>query len=178
MGVPGTHTVAVGDKITAADENTYGRDATTWFLSPARVAVTHSTTQSIPNATFTAHLFDTETFDTDTTGDHSVSSATSKFTVLTPGTYLLSGAVAFAGNATGRRGGAFYKNGSILTGSEWLVPAGVASSLIIPSMAFMVQVVASDQLEMYVFQDSGGALNANPGSGAASSFQALWVGTP
>lgn len=178
MGVPSTHTVSVGDKVTAADENTYVRDATTFFLSQPRVAVTHSTTQSIPTGTFTAHLFDTETFDTDTTGDHSTSSATSKFTVITGGTYLLSGAVAFAGNATGRRGGAFYKNGAILTGSEWLVPAGVASSLIIPSMAFMVQLVAGDYVEMWVYQDSGGALNANPGSGAASSFQALWVGTP
>lgn len=178
MGVPSTHTVSVGDKVTAADENTYVRDANTFFLSQPRVAVTHSTTQSIPTGTFTAHLFDTETFDTDTTGDHSTSSATSKFTILTPGTYLLSAAVAFAGNATGRRGGAFYKNGAILTGSEILVPASVATSLVIPMAPFMVQTVATDYLEFYVYQDSGSALNANPGSGASSSFQALWVGTP
>lgn len=171
--VPSEDTAAVGGKITAAWANSDIRDAINFLINVPRVRVTHSTTQSIPTASFTACLFDTEVFDTDSM--HSTSSNTSRFTAVTAGLYEVAGMIAWAGSSTGRRGGAFYKNGSIIAGTEVLQYASGTGSIALPMSDTSIYLGVGDYIEMMAYQDSGGALNANVGGGAFSAFEARWV---
>lgn len=99
--LPTTHTVAVGDKITAADENTYVRDAVSFFSSVPRLHVYASGAQTLSNSTITVLTFDSELYDSDAM--HSTSTNTSRLVVTTTGLYSVNVGVTFASNATSWR---------------------------------------------------------------------------
>lgn len=128
--------------------------------------------QSCANGTETLLTFDSELFDID--GMHSTSSNTSRLTCVTPGTYQVSGYIAFDANATGVRYLALYKNGA-LVGYPSTIPAssaGVSSSL---ALSHIIQLVVGEYLEVKAYQSSGGALNVFGGS-SRTVFSAVRVG--
>ena len=130
--------------------------------------------QTISNATFTAVLFDSESFDTDTF--HSTASNTSRVTIPSGkgGKYALSGTVSCDGAASGVRAMAIYQNGSpVKYVSQALgAGAGAASRL---SFALTLSLVATDYVELYFYQESGGSLGLDVGI-TRTSFYATYLG--
>lgn len=127
-----------------------------------------SSTTSVANATWAAIPLDDE--DYDAPGWHSTSSNTSRITVQQTGWYLLSGVINWAGNNVGRRGAEIYINGarvnsagiyalispSIRNGSDVAAPAPV----VVMAPTQFAYLTAGDYVEIWGYQNSGGALNA------------------
>jgi len=117
----------------------------------------NGTSQSIANGTFTAVLFNAEDYDTDSI--HDISTNTDRFTVPTGkgGKWAISASVLFTGSATGERRIAIYKNGSSANTDNRLSGQGTAGQTMAVDSVF--NLVATDYLSVYVYQDSGGSLN-------------------
>jgi len=128
-------------------------------------------TQSISNTTFTALTWDTEDYDTD--AFHNTSTNTSRITIPSGkgGYYLFSGSVGFDLNATGARLLRLYKNGTDLQTITGLASAGSGDFTHIP-FSFVLSLVATDYIELYTYQASGGSLNVR----TTSKFQASYLG--
>lgn len=174
--VPTVHTVAVGDKITAADENTYVRDAVSYLLNPPRIHAYAGSTQTLTTATITVLTFDTENWDTD--GMHSTSSNTSRLVVVTTGLYACNFGVTFATNATSWRYLNIRKNAAGASGGGTSVYQGFTSGLAVSNnnitASFDVSLNAGDYLEVFASQNSGGNLATVAGS-LATFGQMRWV---
>lgn len=119
----------------------------------------NSVAQSIANSTIQAVLWDTENEDTD--NYHSTSSNTSRIVIPAgmDGKYLFTANIAFETNVTGIRFVWFVKNG--VTAQRYSLASSPAVSGDVSSycIARPFRLVAGDYLEVYVFQNSGGALN-------------------
>lgn len=146
-GIPGSGTTLTKAKIEEI------RDT---INNEVRCSAYHNTTQSIADSTWTALSLNSEDYDVGTM--HSTSVNTSRITVPTNhgGLYLVSGKACFGSNATGFRGVAIYKNGSPVFVKQ-LQP--VTGSLTIDEIVASIVLVATDYLEVFAFQNSGGALN-------------------
>jgi hypothetical protein len=129
--------------------------------------------QSIPNATDTILTFNSEAWDTD--GYHSTSTNTSRITIPAGlgGKYLVTMNTSPALNGTGGRYMEIYKNGARLVNDIGI--AGSASLYVNLAGTFVVNLVATDYIEMLVYQDSGGALNFNKAA-TTSPFTATYLG--
>jgi hypothetical protein len=136
--------------------------------------------QSLSNNTVTALTLEAEDFDTD--GFHSTSSNTSRFTVPTGkgGKYFVSGAVAYNHNATGARGAYLYKNGALWNYSSQLATVAQSPYGTFVPISFVLNLVATDYIEIFGWQTSGGSLDvANGGAGTeriATNFQVSYLG--
>lgn len=121
-------------------------------------SIYHTTTQSIPNTADTGVAFASERFDTD--GFHDNVTNNSRVTIPPGlgGKYLVTGAVLFAGNATGARYFRPRKNGTINLGmgAEIGTPGANAIGL---NFSEVMDLVAGDYIEGLVYQGSGGSLN-------------------
>ena len=124
--------------------------------------------QSISNTTYTALTYDSENYDTDSF--HSTSSNTSRLTIPSGkgGKYQINAYVNWDNNATGRRIFVLYKNGvynkslANETSSGYLGQTG----------AYVIELVATDYIEIFVYQDSGGTRNCDENK----YFQATFLG--
>lgn len=118
---------------------------------------TSAVAQSIPNATQTALLFAAELFDTD--GFHSTATNTSRMTIPAGkgGIYLVTGGASVSGT-TGRLIMQIYKNGVSVSATE----NGNNSSLQGWQITRVLQLVATDYIELFVYQGSGGAQTLDP----------------
>jgi hypothetical protein len=116
--------------------------------------LTKSANQAIVTATLTPVTFDTETFDTDTM--HSTVSNTSRITIQTAGTYLVTGQLAWATAAA--KGGKIllYKNGSVYQTGIVITSATYYTH---PNITCIMQLAVNDYVEFYAYQDSGSNLN-------------------
>ena len=132
--------------------------------------------QSIANATNTAILLQAEDFDTDSF--HSTSSNTSRMTIPAGkgGKYLIQGALLWANGTTGARTLGFFKNGSQV--ALWdVTPASATTWSFACSMT--MNLVATDYVELYAVQQSGGAVNvygSNIGNGTSTFFSVSLLG--
>ena len=117
-----------------------------------------SADQSISNNTDTATTFDTEDIDTD--GFHSNVTNTSRITIPAGkgGKYLVTMQTRFEANATGRRLGKLYKNGSIDSTFQFETPP-MSSGATTMGNSFFMSLSATDYIEIFSFQTSGGSLN-------------------
>jgi hypothetical protein len=116
-------------------------------------------TQTIANNTNTAITFDSEFFDTD--GFHSTSTNTSRITIPAgmSGKYsVVSTALTWDINGTGKRGLGIYKNGAALTSSLEIIPSG--SIYVSNALSVVIDLSAGDYIELYAIQTSGGNLTA------------------
>ncbi len=115
-------------------------------------------TQSIANGTNTALTWDSESFDTD--GFHSTSSNTSRITIPSGkgGKYLFTGATFYAANATGVRVLKLFKNGNELFESNF--NKGDGTNFTALNISALIDLVATDYIELVTLQNSGGNLNA------------------
>lgn len=128
-----------------------------------------STTQSVPDATWTAVAFDAEDFDTNTF--HDTATNPSRFTVPTgyAGKYRVTGLALWEANTTAQRYRAIAKNGIRIA------PAVVnATNNNTNGFGFIVDDIVScavgDYLEMHVYQDSTAARNIIAGSYLALQY--------
>lgn len=134
-----------------------------------------ATTQSIPSGGNIV-TWDSETYDTD--NYHSNSVNTSRFTVPAGlgGKYLISAMVDFAGNSTGVRTIAIYKNGAIAPGA-WGngVPGAVNATA--ASVVTIIDLVPGDYVEVLAWQNSGSAVNIQSNAnGNDSRFEIAYLG--
>lgn len=136
-------------------------------------SVYKSTVQSINNSTYTALTWDLENYDTDSI--HSTSSNTSRFTVPTGkgGKWLLSGTLQYTANATGQRGGAIYVNGVLYCYTNQLNATSALDCIL--SSAVVLNLSAADYVEIYGWQNSGGALDIK-GNTTGSIVQFSYLG--
>lgn len=113
--------------------------------------------QTIANATNVAITWNSEYFDSD--GYHDNSSNTSRITIPAGkgGKYLLTGATHYDANSTGYRALKFKKNG----GDFFDMQCGAVSSYTGVSITAIVELVATDYVELITVQTSGGNLDLN-----------------
>lgn len=130
--------------------------------------------QTIATAAFTAVEFNSESFDTD--AFHSTSSNISRITIPSGlgGKYLFNFTAGFTANTTGIRGAYFYKNGTNAATLFQISTSSAADTFI--SGAKIFDLVATDYIELYVYQTSGGNLNLQGTVAANSSFACTYLG--
>ena len=130
-----------------ADSITSGAIANT----PAFAAY-HNTSQSIPHATLTKILFNTEITDTDS------AFSSNRFTVPSGkgGTYFITASVRYTDHASGQYI-YVYKNNSSAIGGVMHLGAGSYNDDI--TCSFVANLSATDYIEVFGIQYSGGALN-------------------
>ena len=137
------------------------------------VSVKATANQSMPNATFTAITWNSEYFDTDSF--HSTATNTSRFTIPTgkAGYYSIIGRLDYAANVTQSRRMAIYKNGTLIQGQVFVVPSGGFE--ITTQIATVLNLDVADYIEIYGFQNSGGALDVYK-TGGESEFTMTFLG--
>lgn len=131
---------------------------------------------TIPDNALTALPFTTE--EVDTHAFHSISTNTSRVTIPAGmgGYYRLIGNVMFSPNATGRRQARIVKNAT-LGGSQAAVadvPTNAAGETTVGFSADLVLLAAGDYVEVYAYQNSGGALGIKY---EATTFTVIRVGS-
>lgn len=118
------------------------------------VILTSNATQAIATATYTPILFQVETLDTNSL--HSTSVNTSRVTIAKNGTYIITGSVLFEPSASGLRMLELFKNGGPTHYGFRVAPTVDFFHL---SLAATLNLVATDYLELQVYQTTGGSLN-------------------
>lgn len=174
--LPSFRTWVAGEIVTAAYMNSNVRDAGNFFLSWPVFEGRQTVAQSIGNGTPTALSLDTEDIDTD--NGHSTVTNTSRYTPATAGRFQLSGGVGWASNATGYRTGELWKNGSVLNGGGTVLPAVNGAQSRFPTRTLTTTANGStDYFELWVNQNSGGALLTAVGGIDQSTLSVRMVGT-
>lgn len=129
------------------------------LLNPPKASLYQITSQSVPNGNFTSLGLDGSAFDT--YNGHSTSSNNSRYVAQVPGTYEVTGTVAWPSNATGARGCRIAKNGSPVLGAASFTGTTSGDVYSIDTPAFQVPMVIGDYVEVQGFQSSGGSLSTN-----------------
>lgn len=137
-----------------------------------RVRVYNDANISLTNATLTALTFNTEQWDTDTM--HSTVSNTGRLTATTAGYYVITGAVLFAANATGKRLLRIRLNGTTTIAEVQDTNAGGVETLSL-IIGTQYNLAATEYVEFLAYQDSGGALNVLDGSLNSPEFAMVKV---
>ena len=136
-------------------------------------SVYRGASQSIANATATALTFDNETYDTDAFHDNSTNNTRMTVPAGKAGKYLVTGVTYFTNNATGQRIVYIYKNGANVIGT---IQQGISASIdCVVQTSFVVSLAVSDYVELFAYQNSGGALNVF-GTSSSSGFQVSYLG--
>ena len=95
------------------------------------------------------------------------------------GYYAITWTISWAYNSTGRRVQTLFKNGNAVVTFPLGADGAGSYSMNTPSRSITLYLTASDYLEINLFQNSGGALNAlgDAGAGAiATTFAAQYLG--
>ncbi len=135
-----------------------------------------SANQSITNATATAIAYNTEIFDTDGFHDNSVNNTRVTIPSGKGGKYLFTAWSNFVGNATGYRNAELLINGTTLTGSSgvgWTPNSGGYNA---GTIAVILNLVATDYVEVLVTQNSGGSLNLVGSIYGATGLSCVYLG--
>lgn len=129
--------------------------------------------QTIANNTYTALVWNSEYYDTDTF--HSTSTNTSRFTVPSGkgGYYLVTAATSWVANATGARRILIRKNGTDFR-RNGDVP-GNTTVVVGTQMTIVIPLTVGDYIEAFVRQTSGGDLDCATGDGT-EIFEMYYLG--
>lgn len=171
-------TWSAGERPTAAQFNAEFRDWISALANPPACRVTHSTTQSLSDATETTLVFDTERYDTDAM--HSTSVNTGRITFNKAGLYVVTGHIEIA-NATDyvdmylmiRLNGS--GNGIALERDAG--PSTFAATRLL-NISSVYKFAAADYVELRAYQDNTGsaARNVLQNSNRSPEFSATWLG--
>jgi hypothetical protein len=159
LGVGANNTVLTADSTQATGLKWATATATPTFVG-AQIYDSNATT-SISNNTATAITFNSEVLDTNTF--HSTSSNTSRMTIPSgyAGKYMVVGSCIIQNNATGTRRLDIYKNGASFARSQNF---GNSSEQGFVNINTIMDLAVADYVELYVFQNSGGALSIYGGT--------------
>lgn len=151
-------------------------DGLIFSLNPPLCQVYATVSQSIPDNAATAILYDSEV--TDLYGMHSTSSNTSRITPTAPGYYEVSGGAVYGFNANGSRKCQPYVNGAPINYASGQVPpvgasSGLGTAVGCPTVELFFN-GTTDYVELFAFQDSGGALSINPNVSNESFLRVKW----
>lgn len=137
--------------------------------------VFNSANISVANNTVVALTFDSERWDTATL--HDTSTNPSRITITEPGLYIIGAGIAYAANATGRRGLLIRRNGSITSLDETVlaVAGGFETRM---SGSTLINLVAGDYVELLAFQTSGSALDVLALTEFSPEFWAIRLSGP
>lgn len=165
------------DEITPSSKWNQFRDAIRFLQDRPIAQLRQTAAQSLTSGAFTALTFDAEDIDDDVdgVGGHSTSFETSRFTARYPGWYQVGGGPGFSTNGTGIRISYWAVNGATVNGSEVLVPTTSGFSHCHAARVIPVYLAANDFVELYVFQNSGGALNTATAAQEQSSAYIKWA---
>ena len=136
-----------------------------------------STTQSISNATWTAITWNQEDYDTNTFHDNSTNNSRITIPAGKGGKYLFVYGLAVQANATTTRNMQLYKNGTLL--GNYHEFESINSDFARSNYSITLDLVATDYIEVYLYQASGGALTVDESNGASRTwtyFQANYLG--
>jgi hypothetical protein len=177
MLIPTTKTFTFQEDLGNTELNDGVRDPINFLYQMPKCAITMSVDLSIGTGGSNKLIggsggFDTETMDNDSMHDTVTNS--SRLIFQTAGTYLVGAQAAFASNATGRREIEIRLNaaGNPASGNQIArgsVPATNGATILSCSRPFSTS--AGSYIELFAFQDSGGALNVL--AGASNTF--LWA---
>ncbi len=143
-------------------------DLKTYANTPYAARVYNNANISVSNAAATALTFNTERRDDGTL--HDTGSNTDRLTAPVTGWYVVFGNVEFASNVTGFRTLSFRVNATPdVYGAEQA--AAVSGGETIVGSCCLVHLTAGDYVRMFVFQNSGGALNVTYTGGVAANFK-------
>lgn len=140
--------------------------------TPDSVNVFNSTTKSVPTSTNTALGFDSENYDSNNL--HSTVSNTSRLTIQTTGKYSIFGQVKWQSQTdTGYRGLTVMLNG--VTPLAEVDTPNINGIKVNQNVNTQYKLNAGDYLELVVFQNSGGALNAMAGGPGGGQFSLNYI---
>ena len=152
-----------------------GATAPEWGSATASFSgcsLSNTTTQTVTSPNYTAITWDTENFDTD--GFHSTVSNTSRITIPTGkgGYYQVNASVRWDDNTSGSRLITIYKNGTIfhLTASPGF---SIDPTMNIQTIMYLV---ATDYVEVYVYQNSGGNRTVYSSNASGGTFNVGYLG--
>ena len=170
-------TSTAGTVLTASFLNTYVRDNVAWMAtdSPSCRAYNNANI-SIPDSTFTAVTLNSERFDN--AALHSTSSNTSRLTVPTGGggKYVIGLGANWTASASGAlRTTRIEQNATTVLGTFTSQPSASHGSD--QSWSTIYALSDADYVEMYVFQNSGGALNLTSVANSSPEFWTFWMRT-
>lgn len=123
---------------------------------PPMVRAFSSTSLSLTNVTPTVVPLASESYDTDAM--HDTATNTSRITFATAGVYLIVAEQTYDINATGARDGYITLNGTTRIAETTVISAGAATFTQLQITA-VYSFSASDYIEMFAYQNSGGSLN-------------------
>lgn len=171
LPVPTWSQVTPGTYDTAALWNSNVYSGGTFLTNPPIFSGYQSTAQSIPNSALTAVSIDTSVVDS--YGGHSNVTNNSRYTPQVGGYYIVVGSYGCAANATGNRFVQIYKNGSLVNlGQNGGQAANAANAGSTQVLTIVLCNGTTDYLEVYAFQNAGGALNTNP---SQTGMQVFWL---
>jgi len=173
--VPVSASVAPGNFETAALWNAQVKALNDFLTAPPVCFAYQTVAQSLTTGTVFQLTMDSESIDSD--GGHSTVTNTSRYTATVPGTYLVLGNVAISGSTAGYRVGGVKLNGTIVRGSQ-VVTNPISSSgstpVVFPVWAIVTMNGATDYVEIYAQQTSGGSLNTYIGAADMISCLAVY----
>jgi hypothetical protein len=168
--ISGTLTASSTD-VLAAISTVNGKVLTT--SAPARAYLLQDTLQPVSNGTWTAINFQVEDFDS--ANGHSTSVNITRYTATVAGKYKIGGKVSFEPNSTNARGVRVHKNGTVVAGSEVMLPtpSGVVACIPVPSDVFVELNGTTDYVEIAAWQNSGGSLDTSVLDAGKQSFMSV-----
>jgi hypothetical protein len=130
--------------------------------------------QSISNDTVTAVTCATEEIDTD--GFHSTSVNTARITIPVgkAGKYQVSARMCYQSNVTGIRALFIYKNANSVARVD--MKTGESGTVFTGQAVWIGSLAEGDYVEINTYQNSGGSLNTEPGTGDTINFAAVFLG--
>jgi hypothetical protein len=166
-------TAVPGQYETAAWWNAQVRDLGNFTLGVPVFLGYQTATQLVGDSTPANIGIDTELIDTD--GGHSNTTNNYRYTATVPGTYLVLGCVAFAGNITGYRRAFIYKNGTATasSGSHSMQTQSVVSATQASTVVTMNG--TTDYVSVVGTHDAGVSINTASSGGIASSLACIWL---
>jgi len=166
--------VDAGDDVTSSAWNNQVKGNLEHLYSVPRCEAYRSADQTIGNASFTSVTWDSETFDT--ASIHDTSTNSDRFTLVRDGMWLVVAQINFVSNATGtRRARLRFNDSSTLSQSYFYTASGDTARF--TTSAIVYTDTTTDYVSLQVFQNSGGNLNFNGGSAAASRMSVAWLGS-